>query len=289
MAKRSLLALVVLSLPSLCFAQTFAVRPRPFEATGLGAFLKGDYATCAKVMSSATFTYLQEPSPPFVAARCYARLGDTVRAERFLRIALDRGYRNCSNIAGEAQLAKLTDARTRCENNADSFVARSNAELLAAYLADRSDRAAYVAGESDNVDSAETIKRRDAARRVVVHASLRQGSVRTADDYYHAAVVMQHGVGSDDFRMARDLARTAVKLRPWFAEARLLYAQSTDRYLQSVGKPQIFGTQYHEENGVWTLEPFDRTAITDEERARWRVQSVAERLHFIETLNATTK
>jgi hypothetical protein len=37
------------------------------------------------------------------------------------------------------------------------------------------------------------------------------------------------------------------------------------------GLPQIYGTQLISIDGRWTLEPFDRTAVTDEERARWAV------------------
>jgi hypothetical protein len=118
-----------------------------------------------------------------------------------------------------------------------------------------------------------------------VRISIEQNALRTADDYLHAALIMQHGSTPEAYALARKLAEKAVQLRPWLAEARWLYAAATDRYLQSTGKPQIFGTQYKQVNGQWTLEPFDPAAISDAERARWRAHSLAERLKFIEEVN----
>ncbi len=145
-------------------------------------------------------------------------------------------------------------------------------------LGDQTERA----GEISDLDAA---KRRDSGRLNVVRIALRLHSLHTADDYYNAALVMQHGSSPESYATARDLAKKAVSLRPWFASARWLYAAATDRYLQSIGKPQIFGTQYRFKDGSWTLEPFDPTGVTDEERARWRTHSLRERHQFIDDLN----
>lgn len=251
---------------------------RPFEARGLAAFTSGDYRTCAIVFSRAGTEHLREPSPEFMAARCYARLGDSQRAARHLVRALDRGFRNCAALRSETALADLVTLQARCERNVDAFLQSSNLELVAAYFGDRADRSAAI-------EDAEALRRRDEMRRNVVLIALSRRLVRTADDYLHAALVMQHGDTPEDFALARDLARKAVELRPWLAEARYLYAAATDRHLHAMGKPQIFGTQYQHVNGRWTLEPFAPTAITDAERTRWRAHSVEERLRFIERLN----
>jgi len=210
--------------------------------------------------------------------RCFARLGDTANAHTQLELALQRGYRKCDIIASEEGLAKFADLRARCESNADTWLRATNAELLAAYLADRADRT----GEIEDPDA---VMKRDASRRDVVKAAIKVRALRTADDYLHAVLIMQHGSGAEDFALARDLAKKAVELRPWLAEARWLYAAATDRWLRETGKPQIYGTQYGMVSGKWSLEPFDPTAVTDEERAKWRVHSLEERRKFIDGLN----
>ena len=269
--------LVLLLLASSVSAQDMALRD--FEKEGLAAFRAGDFATCAKVFASATPMYPHEPSPAFVGARCYGRLGEMALARKFLEEALDRGYRNCTNIAGEASLRAFPKLVARCESNAEAFVRNSNPELLAAYLGDRADRSAT------SIDVEGTLAR-DEARRRVVRIAIEHHLLHTADDYLHAALVMHHGSKPEEFALARDLAKTAATKRPWLAEARWLYAAATDRYLQSIAKPQIFGTQYSQVNGRWTLEPFDANAVTDAERFRWRVAPAAERQRLMDELNA---
>ncbi|MBK5258232.1 MAG: hypothetical protein JJE51_01445 [Thermoanaerobaculia bacterium] len=258
------------------FAQDIALRK--FETEGFAALNSKEYPRCAAIFSAAATIYADEPSPAFAAARCHLRVGNTNLAKRWLRRALDRGYRNCANLAREAALASVDHASERCAANAEKFVRESNPELLAAYLGDREDRR----GEIADVDA---VQRRDHARQAVVRIAIERKTLRTADDYLHAALVMHHGSSTAAFALARDLAKKAVSLRPWLAEARWLHATATDRYLQSIGKPQIFGTQYKEVNGRWTLEPFDPTAVGDAERALWRVHSLGERLKFIDDLN----
>jgi hypothetical protein len=255
---------------------------RPFEATGLAAFTSGDHRTCAEVFSRAGAEHSREPSPEFMAARCYARLGDSQRAEHHLARALNRGFRNCNALRSETALIGLVALHERCDRNVDAFLRSSNLELFAAYLGDRADRSAPI-------EDVEALKRRDAMRRDVVRIALSRRLLRTADDFLHAALVMQHGDTAENFALARDLAWKAVELRPWLAEARYLYAAATDRHLHAMGKPQIFGTQYRHVNGKWTLEPFAPTAITDDERALWRAHSTAERLRFIDGLNAESQ
>lgn len=267
------LLLLLFALPAL--GQDLALRE--FEKKGFAALNAKDYAACAPIFAAATIEYRPEPSPPFLAARCYAGLG-IGQAPRLLKRAIERGFRNCRAIARDENLAKFTKLMARCEANAEAFVRRSNPELLAAYLGDRADR-------SGEITDPAAVKKRDEMRHEVVRIAIARRSLKTADDYLHAALVMQHGSSPDDYAAARDLAKKAVELRPWLAEARWLYAAATDRYLQSIGKPQIFGTQYRFADGKWTLEPFDPSAITNQERARWRTHSLAERRRFIEELN----
>ena len=154
-----------------------------------------------------------------------------------------------------------------------------NLEVYVAFLNDQSDRA------GDIPDVAKVL-RADEQRRHIVHLAIDSHTLIAADDYYHAAMVMQHGAKPEDFALARDLAATAMKLDPKHREALWLYAAATDRWLWRTGKPQIYGTQYKKVDGKWTLEPFDRNAVTDEERRKHAVPPLAERLRFIDELNS---
>lgn len=130
------------------------------------------------------------------------------------------------------------------------------------------------------------IARRDAERRAEVQRLLDAGAARTAADYYHAAMIFQHGTDSVAYRKARDLARTAEQLGS--AAARWLAAAAHDRYLLSTGAAQHYGTQFIElPNGRWHLSPFDSTAVTDTERARVGARTLAEIRAFLDERNGT--
>jgi hypothetical protein len=71
---------------------------------------------------------------------------------------------------------------------------------------------------------------------------LAKGELDTAQDFHDASFIFQHGEAADDFLLAHILAIEAVvkgdDSSKWIAAATL------DRYLQIIGKPQVFGTQY---------------------------------------------
>lgn len=252
---------------------------RPFEAEGFAAYTAGDFAKCRTIFASGAKVHPEEPSPALMAARCSAKAGNAKDAQHYLAIAMARGYRNCGPLTHQSEFAPFRDELARCEANAEAFVKSSNAEVLAAYLGDQAERA-------QEITDIEAAKKRDAARLNAVKIAIAQHALHTADDYFHAAMVLQHGGAPETYAQARDFAKKAVELRPWFGNARWLYAAATDRYLQSIGKPQIYGTQMRFVDGAWTAEPFDTKAISDAERARWRVRSLAETEAFVRQANA---
>ena len=81
----------------------------------------------------------------------------------------------------------------------------------------------------------------DAVRRKRVHEMLNEGTVRTNNDYTWASFIFQHGDTPDDYLLAHVLAMVAAsrgdKVGRWIAAATL------DRYLHSIKRPQVFGTQ----------------------------------------------
>ena len=105
---------------------------------------------------------------------------------------------------------------------------------------------------------------------------LEAGAVKTAKDYFRAAMIFQHGGDSSSYRRAHDLAKKAAELDPSLPNAEWLSAASWDRYLLSVGKPQIYGTQYLILKGTWYVQPFDTTQVTDKERRQLGVRTLGE-------------
>ena len=115
---------------------------------------------------------------------------------------------------------------------------------------------------------------------------LAAGEVRTPEDRFRAAVILQHtprtwcegkltSLGTDNYLLAHYLSREAFE--GGYERARWLTAASLDRYLVSSGRPQRYGTQrsLDRETGRMEVDPID-PATTDEERARWGVPPLAE-------------
>lgn len=148
-----------------------------------------------------------------------------------------------------------------------------NPDMAAIYAADqavRQDVAAILAGGRE---AALRIYAEDAVRRQQVKVLLDAGELRTATDFYSAALVYQHGDTAEDYLMAHTLAVAALgegsTESPWLAAATL------DRYLQKIGQPQIYGTQTMVRQGQPpTREPFDHALIPDSIR---RVLGVSTR------------
>jgi hypothetical protein len=143
-----------------------------------------------------------------------------------------------------------------------------NEELHAIYTQDQADR------KGKNRINA-NVQEQDRIRRQRVQELLTAGSIQTADDYFHAAMVFQHGEQLDDYWKAHELARKAAELG--HSTGRWLTAASYDRWLMRQGKPQKYGTQYTMPPGssMFTLYEVDPTT-TDEERAEWNVPSLAD-------------
>lgn len=131
-----------------------------------------------------------------------------------------------------------------------------NAEMTAIFVADQTAR-----------DQPATIDWKklwpaDAARRVQTQALLDAGKLNSADDFYHAAYVFQHGNAAEDFLKAHALAVVATARGK--SEATWIAAATLDRYLQHIGQPQIYGTQFqHPPGQQWTQEPYRRDLLSD--------------------------
>ena len=116
---------------------------------------------------------------------------------------------------------------------------------------------------------------------------LKGGVIRTADDYYSASVVFQHGDAIGDLELAHSLAVIAMTLDPSIEEHRYMVAATWDRYMQHLGRPQWYGTQYARgDDGRWVISPVDPSAVTDDMRRKLAVPTLEEARAEIAKLNS---
>lgn len=118
------------------------------------------------------------------------------------------------------------------------------------------------------------IERGDTARREATGRLLAAGELHTGADFRQAAFVFQHGSTSDDYLLAHTLAIVAVARGD--ASASWIAAASMDRFLHSIGKPQIYGTQFATRSAApTTQEPYNSGLVPDVLRAHLGVPSRA--------------
>lgn len=117
------------------------------------------------------------------------------------------------------------------------------------------------------------ISKRDTEQRKQVLTKLEKNELRSAWELFVAALVFQHGACPDHYLLANTLAKAAIERGS--KPAKQLYAATMDRYLESVGKLQKYGTQYRYVGNETVLRPVD-PATTDAERAKYNVPPLAE-------------
>lgn len=149
----------------------------------------------------------------------------------------------------------------------DDF-ASDNADMKRIVDADQADR-------KDGLHSDWSVVRKaDEARRQATATLLREGKLRTGQDFDSAALVFQHGSVPDDYLLAHALAVVAISKGQrgsvWISAATL------DRYLQSIHQQQVFGTQFSTlDKQPSTQEPYNRTLISDVLRGQLGVPTQA--------------
>ncbi len=156
-----------------------------------------------------------------------------------------------------------------------------NSDLLAMHDADQADRLGQIDWSS--------VAPRDSARRERTAEMLNDNLVVTAADYYHAAMIFQHGVFGDttSARRAFDLMETALALDSTVENGKWLRAAAWDRYLMYKGEPQWYGTQFSRPGAdePWALWEVDTTQVTDADRLANDVPPLAEARARAENMN----
>lgn len=198
-------------------------------------------------------------------ACCLALAGEKSSALDMLMVAARLGWSEAEWARADTDLLSLHDdprwpaVLARLQENEDAHLICINPELYHLFNQDQGDR------HKPSVDW-KIVAPRDEARRKRVYELIRADALRDAEDYYHAALILQHGSASDDFAMAVQLSLRALDLRPNYREAAWLSAAATDRWLWHEGRPQIYGTQIMTIGKELTMEPWDRAAVTDQQR-----------------------
>lgn len=150
------------------------------------------------------------------------------------------------------------------------------------YQEDIADRE-HVTSWTDQVQLAQ-LKARDKTRRLQTKQFIDDQQLTEAIDYYHAALIFQHGDSVDDFQQAHHLARQSMNLG--FQPAKWMFASTYDRWQLSTGKPQVYATQFVlNEMGKWQLaEPIDRT-FPDSERQKYGLPPLEKAVEEFEKRN----
>jgi hypothetical protein len=121
------------------------------------------------------------------------------------------------------------------------------------------------------------LSKQDSLREARVYQLIKEGKIVTGKDYYHSAMIFQHGRDTTASSMAVQQMRKAVELDATINK--WLLAAAIDRDLMRRNKPQIYGTQYVKDNetgGKWKRYNIDSTKVSDEERKYYRVETLAE-------------
>ena len=103
---------------------------------------------------------------------------------------------------------------------------------------------------------------------------LEKGALNAGIDYYQAAFIFQHSSKPEDFVKAHHLAVISISKG---YDARWISAATLDRFLQAVGRQQIYGTQYRaNEVGIYVRQPVELGIVNDAERAQLNVPALSE-------------
>lgn len=156
-----------------------------------------------------------------------------------------------------------------------------DSEIHRLRVADQDDRRGFMSKPKAEWDQ---LAWRDAIRMKRAKEIYQSGGLVTAGDYFDAALILQHGSTPDDYLLAHVLCTVAVVKgdndAPWLSAATL------DRYLQSIQRKQIFGTQYDgDEKMGYTYEPYDDSLLTDSVRKAVQVPTREEQQKDLQNLN----
>ncbi|WP_444946700.1 hypothetical protein ACJJIP_08930 [Microbulbifer sp. VTAC004] len=132
------------------------------------------------------------------------------------------------------------------------------------------------------------LNHKDKNRREKVLKMLAEGRIKTSKDFYHAALIFQHGNNAEDIRLAHALTTIAATLAEDKSKANWLKAATWDRLMMNLNQPQWYGTQFVKDpSGNWSLYDIDPDIISDQQRIDWSVRVIEESKALEKSLNNT--
>ncbi len=161
-------------------------------------------------------------------------------------------------------------------------------EIRFLYEADQEDRTKLESAGSGAWQPQEMsrLSERDVERRKQTLELLNGGKLRSADDYFYAAMVMQHGNKAEEYLLAHILATASLKLGR--EKSAWLAGSSLDRYLIKIGQPQVFGSQFNNSQPTdpskWTNEPYNQNLVPDALRKIYYQPTLEETKSRLESL-----
>lgn len=138
--------------------------------------------------------------------------------------------------------------------------AKDNEEVAAMFKEDQAIREKV----DDSREGMMKMMKDDAARLDRIKAMVAANELGTAEDYYRAAFLYQHGGAFEEYQMAHQLAVCSVLLGK--EKAKWIGAATYDRMLGSCGHDQRWATQYRVVSGVTKPMPCGTVGIGDAER-----------------------
>lgn len=137
----------------------------------------------------------------------------------------------------------------------------------------------------------DVVARKDAARKQEVEKILAEGGIRTAQDYFNASVIFQHGEDLKDIEQAYAFAVTAVNLDDKNQQAKQLEADAWDRIMLKRNRPQWYGTQFIRDKTTGKFEMYqaDSSVVSDAERQAMGLPTMSENQAHLDEINKAAK
>ena len=131
------------------------------------------------------------------------------------------------------------------------------------------------------------VARKDAERKREVEKILADGGIRTAQDYFNASVIFQHGEDLNDIEQAYAFAVTAVSMDDRNQQAKQMEADAWDRIMLKRNRPQWYGTQFirDQTTGKYAMYQVDSSVITDAERQAVGLPTMSENQAHLDEIN----
>lgn len=291
-ALRPVFALFLLPLSALALAQQPAISPQTLNTQAMAAYNSKDFATCAQLLSQLVDDPALKPGASLVynAACCQSLAGNPAAALALLDRASTIDMISVADIEADADLVA---ARALPEWPAlrETLVQREEARLAGL---DRELRKELLARQALDQD----IRKRATAAGNPPPKALMDEWARIDHDNteWMKAVLARYGwpgkslVGKDGASAAWLFVQHADMDKPFQKEAIKLLeaavakgeaegkdlAYLTDRILVGEGKPQRYGTQYHEVDGKLVPQPIEDAEHVDARRAAVGLTSMAE-------------